>query len=242
VPQISLPCLAGCSAAATIILLGLLNYWIFIFRHWSRLQKTPQSKLDWMLHTLRRDNEEHRKSRPVIRKVLSAAMASGTSVGEEVPLTRGTPDQNDRKSIGSTVSNTFSSMRTSELEHGDDGLETPTLGTSFSGRSPPTATWFPQRYDRASLHAHSESWGMGGPNRDYNPVQQQSPHMHKGECRDASCRYYLRILGEGDRCERDNEPDYLLVTACKTLLSSSPARHVPALGCSQSYSCVFDRV
>lgn len=179
VPQISLPCLVGCSAAAGIVLFGLFNYWLFLFRHWSRLDKTPQSKLDWMLHTLRKQNEDHTTSRPDMRKRLSSAMASGASTGEAVPLTYVTVDQNDRKSIRSTVSSTFTAMPTPELQHRDDGFETSTLGANFSGRSP-TATWFPQQYERVSPYVRPGSWSMGGRNRDYNPVQQQSPYMWQG--------------------------------------------------------------
>lgn len=180
VAQISLPCLIACSAAAGIVLSGLLNYWIFLFRHWSRLHKTPQSKLDWMLHTLRKENDEHSTSQPDIRKRLSSAMASGATAGEAVPLTKLNADQkDDGKSVRSTTSSVFSSRPTSELQHAEDGFETPILDANFSGRTP-TSTWFPQQYERVTPHARQDSWGFGVGNRDYNPVQQQSPYMWQG--------------------------------------------------------------
>ena len=178
VAQISLPCLIACSVAALVVLFGLFNYWAFLLRYWSRLDKTPQSKLDWMLHTLRKENEEPSTSRPDIRKRLSSTMTNGSTATEAMPLTRMTTDQNDRKSVRSTVSSTFSP----DLHHGhgDDGFETPILGANFSGRSPTTTTWFQQNYDRVAPQTRADSWGFGARNKDYNPVQQQSPYMWQG--------------------------------------------------------------
>ncbi|KAK5955696.1 hypothetical protein OHC33_003337 [Knufia fluminis] len=177
VAQISLPCLIACTVAAGIVLFGLFNYWIFLFRNWSRLEKTPQSKLDWMLHTLRKESDDRPTSRPDIRKRLSSTMASGAMTSEAVPLTKVATDQKgDRISIQSTPSSTFSSMPTPELPYGDDGFETPILGANFSPGRAPTNTWFPQQYERVSPYARQNSWNAGSRNGDYNPVQQQSPY------------------------------------------------------------------
>lgn len=56
-PQVSLACVVVCSIGAALVLAGLLNYLSFLFVHRKRLDRTPQSKLDWMLQTLRQDNE-----------------------------------------------------------------------------------------------------------------------------------------------------------------------------------------
>ena len=176
VAQISLPCLIACAVATGVVLFGLFNYWVFLFRHWSRLDKTPQSKLDWMLQTLRKEHDDVSTSKPDIRKRLSSAMASGVATGEAVPLTVVNTDLKDeRRSVRSATSSTFSSMPTPELQHGDDGFESSVLGSNFSGRTP-TSTWFPQQYERVSPHVRQESWGFDRRNRDYNSVQQQSPY------------------------------------------------------------------
>jgi len=180
VAQISLPCLIACAVAAGVVLFGLFNYWAFLFRHWSRLDKTPQSKLDWMLHTLRKEHDDTSTSKPDIRKRLSSAMASGVATGEAVPLTNVNVDQkDDRRSVRSTTSSAFSSMPTPELPPGDDGFESSVLGSNFSGRTP-TSTWFPQQYERVSPHVRQESWGYDRRNKEYNSPPQQSPYGWQG--------------------------------------------------------------
>lgn len=54
--QVSLTCLVVCGVMAAMILIGIAHYWWFILRNLKRLDQTPQSKLDWMLHTLRTES------------------------------------------------------------------------------------------------------------------------------------------------------------------------------------------
>lgn len=53
VTQISLVCLVFCCIGAFLIILGAVCYYTFIIIHQEKLNRTPQSKLDWMLLLLR---------------------------------------------------------------------------------------------------------------------------------------------------------------------------------------------
>lgn len=179
VAQISLATLVVCSVAAAIILFGLCHYWLFMFRHWSHMNKTPQSKLDWMLRTLRMDHEDLHHSGSV-RQKLKDAMASGHRDSEVVPLTdidlKGTG--HDRKSVASSTV----TIPTPEMNKGDDGFEAPVVAATFSGTRP-GAPWFAQttQYERvggAHGHGRQGSFGLGlsygsSLNADYHPVQER---------------------------------------------------------------------
>jgi hypothetical protein len=181
VTQISIVTLIVCSVATAIILFGLVNYWIFLFRNWSHMNETPQSKLDWMLKTLRKDGEDHH-NKGNLRQKLKEAMASGRHSSENMPLNKMTPsassDQSyNRRSARSAASSTIE-FPTPELERGDDGFETPILGSNFSG-SRPGVTWFPQgqQYQRVggNVVGAQESFGLGlnygrTPNAQYSPA------------------------------------------------------------------------
>lgn len=179
VAQISIVTLIVCSVAAAIILFGLINYWIFVLQNWNHISKTPQSKLDWMLRTLRKEGEDDHNME-VLRQKLKAAMASGQQSSESVLLNNMTPSDRsyNRKRPGSVTSSTVE-FATPELERGDDGFETPILGSNFSG-SRPSGTWFPQsqQYQRVGTggaHARQESFGLGvdyarSSNTQYTPA------------------------------------------------------------------------
>lgn len=179
VAQVSIITLIVCSVTTAIILFGLINYWIFLFRNWSHMKKTPQSKLDWMLRTLRKEGEDDH-TKEILRQKLKAAMASGQQSSESIPLNKMTPSERsyNRKRPESVASSTIE-FSTPELERGDDGFETPILGSNFSG-SRPGVTWFPQRqqYQRVGSgggHGRQESFGLGldygrSSNTQYAPV------------------------------------------------------------------------
>lgn len=174
VPQVSFVTLVVCSIAAFIVLTGLVNYWLFLWRHWRHLERTPQSKLDWMLQTLKRENEDDVDK----RRRLSKAMASGAEPSEGVPLNRIVAG--DRKSVLSTKSSTFLAT-TPEPQQGDDSFDGPILGSNFT--SAPASTWFPQQqYTPVGQHVRQQSFGRSQSNYDYNPVQplDHSPYMWQG--------------------------------------------------------------
>lgn len=173
VPQISIITLIICSAAGLVVLFGLVSYWIFLWRNHAHLDKTPQSKLDWMLQTLKKENDDHAQR----RHRLSQAMASGIDKGEGVPLNRVDTKDPDRKSVVSVTSSNFPPSH----DFHDDGFDTPILGANFSGGMP-TSTWFPQQYERVSGHGRQPSFGVSYRNSDYDPIQQplQSPYMYQG--------------------------------------------------------------
>lgn len=55
-PQVSLAAVTVCAVGALIVLVGLFNYFHFVLANRKRLHRTPQTKLDWMLQTLRHEN------------------------------------------------------------------------------------------------------------------------------------------------------------------------------------------
>lgn len=171
VPQVSIVSLIICSTAALIVLAGLINYWLFMWRHWKHLERTPQSKLDWMLQTLKRENEDNFDK----RNRLGKAMTSGAEPKEGVPLNRVVHD--DHKSVLSTKSSEF--LATTPKQH-DDGFDGPILGANFSSGMP-ASTWFPQQYAPVGQHGRQSSIGRNSSN-DYNPIRplEQSPYMWQG--------------------------------------------------------------
>ncbi|KAJ9655103.1 hypothetical protein H2198_005959 [Neophaeococcomyces mojaviensis] len=52
VAQVSLACLIVCGVALLVVVIGLMCYWVFVWRNWHKLNSMPESKLDWMLHSL----------------------------------------------------------------------------------------------------------------------------------------------------------------------------------------------
>ena len=158
VPQVSLICLIVLGAALAIVLFGLTNYWIFVIRNWHKLHATPQSKLDWMLKTLRQEDGVP-PSENADRKRLSSALAVETK-GEAVPLTR---LDDSRMSIKSGVS------AVSHSTPAQDSLDTPILSSNFSTPAMNNSTWFPQQYQRVP----AQNWNSPVPNFDYNTTPQQ---------------------------------------------------------------------
>lgn len=59
VPQISLTCVILCCIVLLIDVSGVACYWFFIFRHGSNSYETPQSKLDWMLQSLKTNDKRY---------------------------------------------------------------------------------------------------------------------------------------------------------------------------------------
>lgn len=166
-PQVSMICLVLCAIALAVLVFGFCSYWIFLWRHWHKLYETPQSKLDWMLHNIRRADD----NKTLDRHRLSVAMASGADKTEAFPLNR--MDKEDHRSIKSTVSS--HAGVSPELHQGDDGFDTSVLSSNFSGRAP-VSTWFPQQYERVSGHGRQQSFGQGYANEQFSPPQQQSPY------------------------------------------------------------------
>ncbi len=51
-----------CAASALLCVLGIMRYSIFTLRHWKAVDRTPQSKLDWMIQSI----EKSQASSPLI--------------------------------------------------------------------------------------------------------------------------------------------------------------------------------
>ena len=127
--QVSFTCIVVCSILALIVLCGLVNYWFFLLVHWNRLDQTPQSKLDWMLQTLRQEDESANSK---VRHRLSTTMASGVPRGEAVPLTNLDQSVNDGRSYKS-MATSISSMH--DIQSTPDPFDTPILGSDYSGQT-----------------------------------------------------------------------------------------------------------
>lgn len=157
VAQINLAALVCCCIIAVLVLLGLSNYLIFVWRNWHRLDKTPQSKLDWMLQTIRHENVEAQVSSGndhgmTLREKLRHSKAFGGEKSEVAPLTgiplSTVPSNNvDRKSVASTI------HPSPELDYGFDQQSMHSDVSGFQNRhsypyqtqgpiSPPTS-WMP---------------------------------------------------------------------------------------------------
>lgn len=145
VPQISLICVIIASIVGLFDLCGLLSYWLFLFRNWQHLEKTPQSKLDWMMKTLKHSDNQGAFDG---RQKLDIAMASGHEDSDGVLLNR--TQKYDSRSLNTNDS--FSMIP--EPYHRDDGFETYILESESSSKAPSsTSTWFPpQQYERVSPH------------------------------------------------------------------------------------------
>lgn len=170
VPQVSIICLIICSIGWGFVIFGIFSYWTFVYRHWHRLDKTPQSKLDWMLSTIRTDT--HDKSHD--RQRLSLAMASGTNKHETLLMNR--MDGDSRRSLKSTHSIV---EPIPEIHQGEDGFDTPILGSNYNGPNP-VSTWFPQQYERVNSNMPQQSVGRERANSQFASAQQQSPYMSQG--------------------------------------------------------------
>ncbi|KAK5951177.1 hypothetical protein OHC33_007930 [Knufia fluminis] len=77
--QISCLCVVVCSVLSLVVLCGLLNYWLFICFNRRLLDQTPQSKLDWMLRTLK---EAQVSDVMKVPDSLSSTLGSRTQPGE----------------------------------------------------------------------------------------------------------------------------------------------------------------
>lgn len=127
--QVSLICVIICAILATIALLGIAHYWWFLLRNLKYLEQTPQSKLDWMLHTLRSDSSmigkgsggsnfghmhtpsiEHSDNNVKIRHKLRNSVLVGSQVdlnSDTVPLTK-LATQNGRSDKATSIVSTHS--------------------------------------------------------------------------------------------------------------------------------------
>lgn len=133
--QVSLTAVVVCSVTLGLVLLGLLNYWVFVLLNLRRLDEAPQSKLDWMLQTLRRDDTKGGKSKP--RHKLRTSL-SGEVHGDAVPLTK--LDEHDmyRPKSAATMA---SSAHASETNVSFNNTPA-TVATDFTGQTlTPHARW-----------------------------------------------------------------------------------------------------
>lgn len=159
-PQISLICVIVCAMLATIALVGITHYWWFILRNIKSLEQTPQSKLDWMLHTLRNDSStigkgsgsayghvhapsiEHNDSNVKIRHKLRNSVLVGSQVdlnSDAVPLTKITSAQDPKSktpSIMTTQSVEIDGYHDSPAVGGSDYSLHPGANMGWNSQSP----------------------------------------------------------------------------------------------------------
>lgn len=107
-PQVSLTSIVLCSVGALIVLAGLANYYSFLLANRKRMHRTPQTKLDWMMQTLRHEGHpdavrlgpKHQFRRSVGPGVMSGELEGGHQSPEFVGLSKG----EDYEGGGPTVS------------------------------------------------------------------------------------------------------------------------------------------
>lgn len=165
--QVSLTCLIVCSAMALIVLVGLLHYWLFLLCNLRRLDKTPQSKLDWMLQTLKTDNESPRtKARHKLRTSISS---SSELFSDTTPLNKLDPEHGRTKSMTASVT-------TREVEVDETAFSTPGSHTDFS---PPSTSanqgfWSPFQASYQQHGMHSD-YGLGIGRNGYSKMTSPPP-------------------------------------------------------------------
>lgn len=81
VVQISAVFLAFASIVALLILLGLINYAIFVIRHHRTLTEVPQSKLDWMVQSIKTEDRPPAGTKNRPRRCVTAQSAHAAQVG-----------------------------------------------------------------------------------------------------------------------------------------------------------------
>lgn len=70
ITQVSLACLIFVCIAGTIVLIGINYYFVFLFRNMENLERTPQSKLDWMLLLIRYMTEQENRKEGISAAIL----------------------------------------------------------------------------------------------------------------------------------------------------------------------------
>lgn len=166
VAQISLATLVSCCVGGFIVVLGLLHYLFFVLRHWHRLDKTPQSKLDWMLQTIRHEQVEQvtggNSNGMSLREKLRHSKAFGGSKNEIVPLTEVTNFNPDQKSMSSTVHT---------IPEHDDGFEQHSVHSGLSGAHSRQSYGYQTQVQASAL----PGWMPYQPQTSYAPVGQGQP-------------------------------------------------------------------
>ncbi|KAK5071503.1 hypothetical protein LTR64_004718 [Lithohypha guttulata] len=155
--QVSMTCLIVCAVMTLTVLVGITNYWLFLLCNLKRLEKTPQSKLDWMLQTLKTENESPRtKARHKLRTSISS---SDQLFSDITPLTKLDQDQHQQYRSKSLTS----SITTREVIEPDEIIySTPGSHSDFSQQvtpSPPSQPfWSPFQ---PSYHQAQGDYGLG---------------------------------------------------------------------------------
>ena len=162
--QVSLVCLVVCGVLAFVVLLGLLNYWLFVLLHFRHLHATPQSKLDWMLQTLKKEGAPTDNKR--MRHHLRDSISSPDLHAEIVPLTK--LDKAAKSMDTATV--TTREVEADEIASGTP-RQTNLVNYVWSPISPP-------QYQVAG----TQPWpGLSIMNRnDYSRVPSASPYAYSG--------------------------------------------------------------
>lgn len=84
ITQVSLICLILCCFGTFVVSLGLIHYYLFVFRYRGSLHDVPQSKLDWMVKNLKLENEQKEREKDMKQAYL---MSPGSKIGTEFSTT-----------------------------------------------------------------------------------------------------------------------------------------------------------
>lgn len=178
VVQVSLTCLIVCSAMTLIVLIGVLHYWLFLICNFRRLDKTPQSKLDWMLQTLKTENESPRtKARHKLRTSISS---SSDLFSDTTPLNKLDLEDGRTKSMTSSIT-------TREVEADEIAYGSPESRSYFSPPSTSSAqgSWSPFQ---ASYQQHTSrnDYGLGIGRNGYSKMTSPPPGYYPAQGWDTS--------------------------------------------------------
>ncbi|KAK5092997.1 hypothetical protein LTR70_000536 [Exophiala xenobiotica] len=107
VAQVSVVCIAVCALAGTVILAGLVSYLVFLYRHRNHLDSMPQSKLDWMLWSMRNGGKD---SAAMAKQRFVDAVLAGSDRSEHVALTHQSRPAVNRLSSSSAAGIAYSQL------------------------------------------------------------------------------------------------------------------------------------
>lgn len=107
IAQVSVVCLTVCAFAGTVILAGLSSYLVFLYRHRNQLDSIPQSKLDWMLWSMRNGGKD---SAAMAKQRFVDAVLAGSDQSEHVALTHQSRSAINRLSSSSAAGIAYSQL------------------------------------------------------------------------------------------------------------------------------------
>ncbi|KAJ9655404.1 hypothetical protein H2198_005708 [Neophaeococcomyces mojaviensis] len=169
--QVSLTCIILCGVMALVVIFGLINYWLFLLWNLKDLDKTPQSKLDWMLQTLRTETDSGSKTKA--RHKLRTSISSSDKWSETVPLTKLDQEAGRSKS-------TISSITTREVDPDEIAFASPVQlsNHSWQKRTPGSPFWSQTRSSYHPIGGQGEGdEGFSTTSRHSSIVSPTSPYQ-----------------------------------------------------------------